>query len=454
MKLYRNIIIIVVVLGILISGLILVNKLSNEKPEETKKGKEPAVVTETEPVQVLELEAETIAKIEVKTEDEKYTLTKIGDSFKISNSNNIKIDDFAVQSAAASYSEISASQLVSEKAEDAVLYGFDKPKGSVTLSLNDGTNKTIQIGKDYVDGNGSYIKLADENKIYGMTKQELEMIAPAYTVFVSTNIFSLDPSYTTLSYFEIAKSGNTPYRFEYVVEEKDDTTLTAWKMTKPIKAEANVSVLSEKVLTPFETFGASGVADAHPDNLSVYGLDKPYATLKIASSAVSHKFVFGKEVDGYRYFKADNYASVYMIKSEDVAFIDATYIDLIERNVHIEDIKDISKVEIKGPDVEYVMEISDSVKKINGKEIGKSFSKAYEAVIGMKFNSVNTSFKGGTPEATIKFTRTDGTKCTLTYVPVNEVNYHVRIDGSGYAVISKSTFNEAMNVIKKIYNED
>ena len=102
MKLYRNIIIIVVVLGILISGLILVNKLSNEKPEETKKGKEPAVVTETEPVQVLELEAETIAKIEVKTEDEKYTLTKIGDSFKISNSNNIKIDDFAVQSAAAS----------------------------------------------------------------------------------------------------------------------------------------------------------------------------------------------------------------------------------------------------------------------------------------------------------------------------------------------------------------
>ena len=164
--------------------------------------------------------------------------------------------------------------------------------------------------------------------------------------------------------------------------------------------------------------------------------------------------MFGKEVDGYRYFKADNYASVYMIKSEDVAFIDATYIDLIERNVHIEDIKDISKVEIKGPDVEYVMEISDSVKKINGKEIGKSFSKAYEAVIGMKFNSVNTSFKGGTPEATIKFTRTDGTKCTLTYVPVNEVNYHVRIDGSGYAVISKSTFNEAMNVIKKIYNED
>ena len=451
MKLYRNIIIIVVVLGLLVTGLILVNKSHGTKPQEEKK--QETEVPKPDPITVLQLDSSAIVKVAVNTASEDYTITKNGNSYKLSNAQNIKIGSFAVQSLVASYSEVISYQLVSEKTEEAALYGFDAPQGSGTISLNDGTEKIIYIGKETVSGDGNYIKLDDEDKIYSMSASEIAMLAPEYTVFVDTNIFTLDPAYTTLSYFEINKTGNTPYRFDYVIEKKDDTTLTSWKMTKPINAEANVIVLSENVLTPLESFGSCVAVDARPENLSIYGLDKPYATFTIASAVAKHKYVFGNVENGYRYFMVDDYVSVYKISVDDIAFIDSAYIDLIDRLVHIENIKDISKVEIKAPDIEYTMEISGDNRTINGKVIGDSFTKAYEAVIAMSFDSVNTTFKGGAAEATIKYTRTDGTTCTLSYVPVDELNYVVRINGSGYTVISKTTFNEAMNVVKKIYDE-
>lgn len=451
MKLYRNIIITVIVIGLLVTGIVLLN----QKPKDTTKEdtKKEEQVVQPDPINVLTLDAGSIVKMAVKTQDEDYTITKSGETFVISNSNNIKIDSYSLSAYASILSDVISYQLVTEKPEDAKLYGFDEPSGSVTISMADGKSHIIHIGNKTIDGKGNYIKLSDENKIYSMSANEMGFLTPSYEDFVSSNIFSLDPTYTTLSYFEIGKSGNKPYRFNYSVEEKDGTTLTSWKMSTPIKAEANVSTLTEKVITPLETFAASGVKDARPEDLSIYGLDKPYATLTIASSAVTHKYKFGKEEGGIRYFMADNYASVYMMDAKNAEFIDVAYIDLIERNVHVENVKKISKVEIKTPDVEYVMDIKDGTYTINGKKIGDSFTKAYQAIIGMRFDDINSSFKGGTAEATIKYTRTDGTTCTLSYVPIDEVNYFVRVDGSGYAVISKSTFNEAMSVIKKVYDE-
>jgi len=450
MKLYRNIIITVIVLGLLVAGIIFLNQKPKDTPKDETKKEE---VIKPDPISVLTLDSGSVVKVVVNTESDNYTITKSGDKVTISNSNNIKINSLSLSTYSELLSQITSYQLVTEKPEEATLYGFDEPSGSVVITTSDGATHTIYIGNKTIDGKGNYIKLSDENKIYSMSADEMGLLAPNYEDFVSTGIFSLDPSYTTLSYFEIGKDGNKPYRFNYTIEETDGTTLTSWKMSTPIKAEANVTTLTEKVITPLETFGASGVKDARPKDLSVYGLDKPYATLTIASSVVTHKYKFGKEEGGYRYFMADNYASVYMIDAESVAFIDVSYIDLIERNVHVENVKKVSKVEIKTPDAQYVMDIADGAKSINGKKIGDSFSKAFQSIIGMRFDDVNTSFKGGTSEATIKFTRTDGTTCTLSYVPIDEVNYIVLVDGSGYAVISKYTFNEAIKVVKKVYDE-
>ena len=452
MKLYRNIIIIVVVLGILISGLVLVNKSQTKKTTKDAEQQKTEVV-KPDPITVMELDGNSIVRVAVKTENEDYTITKSNNKFSLSDSKNIKVGTFAVESVAMSYAKVEAYQLASEKAEDVPLYGFDAPKGSVTISLSDGKERIIYIGNEIVGGNGNYIKLANENKIYGMSKDEIDMLVPAYEIFVDTNIFTFDPAYTTLSYFEINKSGNTPYRFDYFIEKKEQTTLTSWKMTKPIDREANVYVISENIITPLESFGSCVAFDAAPKDLSSYGFDNPYATFTIATAEKKHSYVFGGEDGDYRYFMADDYLTVYKISKNDIAFLDIAYIDLIGTLVHVEDIKHISKVEVKTPDVDYVFEINGENRMINGKTIGDSFSKAYEAIIGMSFESVNAEFKGRTVEATIKFTRNDGTTCTLSYLPVDDLNYIIHVDGSGNTVISKSAFNEAMNIIKKIYDE-
>ena len=451
MKLYKNIIIILVILGALIGGLFLVKML----PEKDENSTNTQNMSSIEYIDILRMNSSDITKIQLESSKNSYTVIKNGNELSLSDSSNVKIDKKALETFVNSCSYIYAEKLASEKAEDAEIYGFSNPKATIMISLKDGTIKTVYIGNETIDGSGNYIKLSDENKIYIKSAYGISSLTPDYISFVDKNVLTINPTeYETLSNISIAKTGNTSIELKSFTEEDGDKKNILWKMVKPVYAEANSLVLSNDVLTPLETFTASGVVEAKPKDLSKYGINTPYAILFISAEGLTQKLTFGKEVDGYRFFTVDNYASVYMAPTQSLSFLDVAYIDLMSRLVHLENIKNISTVDIKSADKSFNLKISGDESYINGQKIDKDiFKKIYQNIISISFDSVDINAKAkNTPDVSIKYTRNDGSSCTVSFISVNERNYLALVDGKGNSIVSKKSVRDVIEFIEEKLN--
>ncbi len=452
MKLYKNIIIILIVLALLAGGLIIVKNLPDSEEEQIDTPDNQTV----EYIDVLRISTDDIIKISVSTQESSYTVSKDGSNLTLSDSQNLKINKQALQSLVSSCSYIYAEKLVTENNEDATLYGFSEPKATISVVLKDGTEKVVQIGKETIDSSGSYIKLADEDKVYIKSAYGISNLVPEYTAFIDKGILAIDTTnYESLSYISLVKSGNTEIELKSISEQNGETESLLWKMTKPVYADANSVVLSNDVLTPLKDFTANGVAEANPKDLSKYGLTSPYATLTITTGSVTQKFTFGKETDGYRFFKVDNYATVYIASTQSLAFLDVAYIDLMSRLVHLENIKNISTVEVKTTDKSFDLKISGEERFINSKKIDKDiFTKVYQNIISISFNSVDVNAKPvASADVTIKYTRNDKTTCTVSFVSIDDRNYLALVDGKGNSIVAKKSVKDVIDFIEEKYNE-
>lgn len=449
MKLYRNLIILLVVIAVLIGAFIGVNMLSSENKE--PKVEEPL---NTETVSVFEADSDTVTKITVKTPDGEYSVTKSGDKLNLSNGSGLRISESKLQSLIYSCSAVTASKIMSKSQEDAAKFGFDTVENSVTVDLKDGTTKTILIGDATLDNKSGYIKLADSNTIYLKSAYGIENLTPRYEDFIDKSLLAVDTGdLSSLKHVYISKQENTPIKLEYVNIASGSEKKYAWKMLEPAYADVNGQVLSDKILTALENFNAVDVAEAHISNRSIYEFDNPYATFSISYKDKTTNLIFGRNYDNYRFVMIDGYDSVYTVKESALTFLDVPYQNLMSQLIHVEYIDEISKVEISGPNTNITMEITDGEYKINGKVIGKkAFSKAYQAVIGISLDSVDlNAISSGVYDATIKYTKNDGSVVTVGFISVSERNYLAQIDGKGNSITSKKSFKEAVDFVINTY---
>lgn len=451
MKLYKNILIILLVIVLLAAALVLVNKLPNNeeepKQEETQK---------TEYIDVFRVKSDDITNVSVITQKSSYSVSKNGNNLILSDSSNIKINNQALSSLLNACSYVYAEKIVAEKEEDLSVYGFSNLLASVTVTLKDGSKKVLQIGNKTIDSSGNYIKMSDDSKIYIKSSYGINSLIPEYGSFVDKNVLSINPKeYETLSSISMQKQGNKTIELRGITEENGEQKNTFWKMVNPVYTDANTMVLTNDVLTPLETFVADGVAEAKTKNLTKYGLDNPYAVFTITAQGKTQKFTFGKEDNGYRYFKVDNFDTVYVASNQKVSFIDVSYIDLMSRLVHTENIKNISEVLINSQDKSFSLKISGDEYSINDKKINKTvFKDVYRNVISISLDSVEENKNPTlTPEVTITYTRTDKSKCTVSFVSYDNRNYLALVDGKGNGIVNKKNVKDVLDLIQVKYNE-
>ena len=448
MKLYKNIIIVSVILVFLAGGLVLVKNLPEKEGVNTKTENSQAV----EYIDVFRAESSDILNIQVTTKTGSYTVSNDKNGVSLSDSSNIKINKQTLQSFVNTCSYIYAEKIATEKADDISLYGFSEPTATIMINLNDGTEKVVHIGNKTVDGSGCYLMISGDEKVYIKSAYGISNLAPEYTAFIDKNVMTINPTkYESLSNISIKKSGNKDIELKSVTETNGNTKNTYWKMVKPIHADANGVILSNDILTPLESFKASGIVEAKPKDLSKYDLINPYATLTISAVGATQTLKFGKEAEGYRFFMVDNYATVYMAPADSLSFIDVAYIDLMSRLVHTENIKYISTVDIKTPDKNFNLKILNNEYFINDKKIEKdAFTKIYRDVISISFDSVDLNAKpSASSEISIKYTRNDGSTCMVSYVSINERNYLALVDGKGNGIVTKKSVREVVESINK-----
>ncbi len=448
MKLYKNIIIIVSILAVLVVAFVVVNNLPEEKNPTGDAEKNQV----SEYVDVLRLNYDDIVKIQVKSQEDEFVILKDKDTISVNGLSDVKTHVENIKSFVKACSYIYAEKIVSTSSEDNKIYGFENPSATIIITLKDGTNKTVYIGDNTLDSSGSYLKLADEDKIYIKSAYGIKNLTPKRTDFISKDVLTINPKeYESLSDIKISKQNNTEIALKAVNQKDEEARSASWKMLKPVYADANTAVLSRDILTPLETFTADSVVEIKAKDLTKYGLDKPYATLTISADNITDKLIFGKEVDGYRFFKVGNFDTIYIVSEQKVSFLNVAYIDLMSRLIHLENIKEISTVEIVSPDKNFTLKILGEDRYINDKKVSNDvFTKIYQNIISISIDSVDLAAKPtSSHEVIIKYTKNDGSKCTVSFASISERNYLALVDGKGNSVVNKKSVKDVIKSIEE-----
>lgn len=452
MKLYRNSIIVILVIAVLGALMFFVSKYTPDAPTPTT-SEEPQ---SDELLSVYAIDSEQIAKIQIKNAEESYTVETDDSVWTMNNDSSIRIKQTAVKALASSCASISVKKVVSDSSENSADYGFSTPTGYAIIHLKDGGTKTITIGSKTLDGFDYYIMISGDSKIYMKNAYGTEQLIPKSHSLRDLSLIAIDSSdLSQLKHVSFVKQGKTAVKLEYVNIGTEEAPKYNWKMLKPVYADMNGQNFTEKVVTPFEDFQAAAVIEDHAKDVKKYGLSAPYAEFTIKTDTQTLSMIVGNETDAYRYAAEKGNDTVYLIPKSSLTFLDVAYIDLMSNLIHVEYITDVNSVEIVAGDTRYSMEIKGAADAetyyINDVKIDKSaFSKAYQAVIGLSLESLDFSAAPTTAsDAYIRYSKKDGSVVTVQLVPVNERNFRVLVNGEGNSITSKKNFESILNKLQE-----
>ena len=448
MKLYRNILIVVLIILALSAAFYFVGKL-------TPKTEEFPPVTETETYEdqifVYQAKTEDVLSLRIKNASEEYTLTQKNKNWVLNNDASLHLNQQAVKNLLLSCTSVSVKSVIEETAENAAAFGLSIPTGFAELTMKDGSKKTITIGTQSVDGENYYISLSDDPKVYLKNAYGVESMIPSSMSLRTLELYTINlDDFSNILSFEMEKQGNTPVR----IEQKDAGTEDSnWKIVKPVISEVNGITLIEKVLAPMESFTMSAIVEDHARNLGKYGLLNPYATFSLTfTDKTSYNVKIGAETENYRYIMTDRSETVYAIEKSKLAFLNVAYMDLMSRLIHVEYITEVDRVEVSTQDKTYKLEIlSGDKRKINGVSIEKSaFSKVYQQFIGISMDKLTFDALASTDaEVEIKYYKNDGSVVTVSYVPVNDRTFRALVDGEGNWLTAKKNFYDAVAFLEE-----
>lgn len=451
MKLYRNIIILTIVIAILGVGVYFV---TNFIPEENN-AVETVMPETTEMFNIFKADSENVVRLNIKNSKEEYYVEKKGDIWVLNGDPSIKIKGTQATTLAHTCSSVSVKQVVSETDKDAKTFGFDENSSYVELIFKDGGRQKILVGNKTLDKENYYVKLENEPEIYLKNAYGTESIIPLIETLRDLSIMSVDTSnYGIIKKVEITKNGSLPVCVVNTVKNSEGEIPYEFKMTKPADANISGEIFTDKIINSIKSLEADAVMEDHAKDLSVYGFNNPYAEFKLVTEDNSYLLKIGDETDAFRFLTLNNSDTVYAVEKSKLGFVDVSYIDLMSSIIHVEYIDNVDEVEVSYQKKKYNIKIKGEGKNrtftINGKEVKRDDGVlAYRAIIGIGLDSIDLeATPDNLPEGYIKYYKKDKTTSTVEFITTNERNYRVLVNGKGSSVTAKKNFKDVVDMIE------
>ena len=385
MKLYKNAIILLVILAIL-GGVYYY--IDQKKPGTSND-------TTSETITIFKTEKDNISEINIITADHNITFYKDGEEWKEKSSGNIKLVQSKIDNLAYDVATINAEQLVEENAKDLSVYGLTTPISTLNIKLTDGTIKTFYVGDKTPSKTAYYFQEKDQNTVYTIYSSKGDSFSSSLEEYRDKNVFTVKPEEIT----SIILDGTDRERLVLQAKEPKNeneeetaaTTISAWDMLEPHKISVDNEDLHNLILSKLSGITVKDFVDDHPDNLENYGLDSPKYILELKDiDNKKSKLLIGKTENGSTYFQVPDSQSIYTIEEEKLAFKDIKPFDLIEKFAYIVNIDTVDKIEINADGKITTLEIIHKTEeegdeyKVDGQNANESnFKKAYQAVIGL-----------------------------------------------------------------------
>lgn len=440
MKLYRNAIILLVIVALLVGAYFLVRnmKTEDETPIETEKYE-----------RLTDLTSDAIESVTLINADGTFVIVKNGQDWMLSAPADLRYDPSVLSSIVINASTIVADKVVEENAADLSIYGLDKPAKAIVKST-DGVETVIEVGDLTPTRGGNYVKLAGSNKVYVVSNFVGEKLTMGKNAIRKKLLFD----FTSDKITAVAMSRKGESLFSAVVEEDG----ASWTMGTPIKGSVNESA----VYPMLDALASSNVVEFvedDPKDLSVYGLDKPTYEFVFTAEGREYKLLMGQEkVKGSEiYAMLEGSNEVFTIDMATYTFLDKPLKEILKIFAYIVNIDQVKKIDLTMDGKTTSMDVnvykdaegkSDYDKDkfyFNGidatgkdEEGSQPFRKLYQAMVGIGLDEIDTEGKPeGPADIIIDYTLVDGSRMKVEFISKDENLYYVVRNGEYANILVK-----------------
>ena len=229
---------------------------------------------EEENPEIISIASADVKSIKFVIDKKEVTFEKDGDSWVKSDETGFPVDQDKIDTLVSSLNSIKAERTL-ENVEDASEYELDQPDNTITVTTEDGETTVIQLGMENDSTSQEYIDLnKDSSTVYVVSNSTFSSFEGTLYDFAKSGVF---PTVDSSTVSKISVEGKDS---SYVVE-KDENSF--WNITgdgetekaDSAKATSLASTLSSVAYASYVNYNCA------EDELSQYGLDKPYAEITV-----------------------------------------------------------------------------------------------------------------------------------------------------------------------------
>ena len=239
------------------------------KEEQTESSSEEESKTE-----VFSVKTDDIKSLEFIVDKKETTFEKKDDSWVKKDETAFPVNQTTLDSAASAIETVEADRVL-ENVDDLTEYGLDSPSNTITVETSDGTTK-FNIGDENTSTNQYYIsKDDDDSTVYVVASSTV-------TPFMNSLYdYAQGEDFPTVDSSTIKKVQVSEDKDSYVLEENSDGA--TWDVSSDGSSDKETAdtTAAGNVTSGLGSFAFDQFVDYDAEDLSKYGLDKPYATITV-----------------------------------------------------------------------------------------------------------------------------------------------------------------------------
>ena len=225
---------------------------------------------------VLPFERDSVTRIAINTAETSIVLGKTDDGWAFENRASHAVDTTAVHTYLSTLEGLRAEDFVEQPLLDLSAFGLDPAQLTVSLHLGEDTKRTLSVGDEKSGGPGQrYLKRDDGETLYLVRTGLLKDLSKSVTDFRDKAVVSIPEG--KITQVVVTRAGGEGFTLARGEEN-------AWEIDSKSEGTLKTATLSQFVADLRELRGFEIAAD-NPEDLSLYGLDKPALTLVATDEA-------------------------------------------------------------------------------------------------------------------------------------------------------------------------
>ena len=474
----------------------------------SKEEKAESSSEEESKTEVFSVKTDDIKSLEFIVDKKEVTFEKKDDSWVKKDETAFPVNQTTLDSAASAIETVEADRVL-EDVEDLAEYGLDSPSNTVIVDTADGTTK-LNIGDENTSTNQYYISRADDDSTVYVVAADT--VSPFMN---SLYDYAQGEDFPTIDSSTVKKVQVSEDKDSYVLEENSDGATWDVSGDGSSDKESADTTAAGNVTSGLGSFAFDQFVNYNAEDLSQYGLDKPYATITVdyqeeveddstdstesgendstASESDSENsdttdtdsssedadsktttvdkqlviYVGDEAGDGSRYVTVDN-KQIYTMSTDTLsAVIDKTPSDLWSLIVNYLSVKNLDQLQVTYGETTNTVNVSRETSRdddgneketttyqLDGEEIeSTTFTTFYNKLINMAGQKRLTEAytPAADPEMTAVFTDSDKNQTTVSFYTY-DTNYYAAVVGDKVFLVNKMTVKEMFNAYETMVN--